>query len=141
MGGRLSYLAFEEFIGAYIQTGVEGTKGVPCAVSWCAVLSSSPVSEAWWLHHGIFSTRDFHIGLLSGHLMTFSEMLKKFVLGSTAISWWTGGFVMSFMTVEGGYLLGHFRRQVSLASLLIVLPLLQRSFGRMGAWVPSSCMV
>lgn len=33
-------------------------------------------------------------------------MLKKFILGSTAISWWTGGFVVSFMTVEGGYLLG-----------------------------------
>lgn len=49
--------------------------------------------------------------------------------------------MVSFMTVEGGYPLGYFRRQVSLASLLTVLPLSQRSFGRMGAWVLKSCMV
>lgn len=110
-------------------------------MQYLGVPSFPPVSEAWWLHHGIFSTRDFHIGLPSGHLVTFSKMPRKLVLRSTAISWWTGGFVVSFMTVEGGYPLGYFRRQVSLASLLTGLPLSQRSFGRMGAWFLSSCMV
>lgn len=86
-GGRLSYLAFEECIGAYILTWVEGAKSLPCAVSWCAVFSSSPVSEVCWLHHGIFSTRDFYIGLPSSHLVTFAKMLRKLVLGSV-ILWW-----------------------------------------------------
>lgn len=86
----------------------------------CSVLvfSSSPVSEAWWLHHGIFSTRDFYIGLPSGHLVMFLKMLRKLVLGSV-IPWWTGGFVVSFVTVEGCYPLGYFRVATGVTGFII----------------------
>lgn len=48
----------------------------------------------------------------------FSKMLRKLVLGSM-IPWWTGGFVVSFMTVEGGYPLGSFRVATGVTGFII----------------------
>lgn len=35
------------------------------------------------------------------------------------IPWWTGGFVVSFMTVEGGYPLGSFRVATGVTGFII----------------------
>lgn len=45
-------------------------------------------------------------------------MLRKLVLGSV-IPWWTGGFVVQFMTVEGSYSLCYFRVVTGVTGFII----------------------
>lgn len=84
-------------------------------------------------HHGVFSTRDFYIGLPSRHLEKFREILRKLVLESAAIPWWTGalGYFSGLLKVTALLATSKWW-QVSLASW--------GSLGRIGAWVLSSCM-